>query len=165
MRFLKNRFCKVWVQCAHRKRKDRDRSHVEDNLNKYMKLSPTSRKHYDSSRQVKLVTERIQAFLSYHHCTFQIYSCLLSGANYAMRVNGLLTFACNTAHFSKSLSERYRDVGLYMTGSFYWIILQVFSWHCLAPFASNLSTVYSCVLTLSRVIKQYDIFILLPYRP
>lgn len=83
-----------------------------------------------------------------------------------MHVNGLLTFARNTAHFSRSLSERYRDVGLYIAGSFYWIILQVFSWHCFQKaFASNLSTVYSCVLTLSRVIKQYDIFILLPYRP
>ena len=154
----------------HRKRKviihkDRDRSHVEDNLNKYMKTSPPSRKHYDLSRQVTLLIEMIQAFLSYHHCRFlQLFAQRRKVCHACF--NGLLTFARNTAHFSRSLSERYRDVGLYIAGSFYWIILQVFSWHCFQKaFASNLSTVYSCVLTLSRVIKQYDIFILLPYRP
>ena len=144
--------------------KDRDRSHVEDNLNKYMKTSPPSRKHYDSSRQVTLLTAMIQEFLSYHKCTFlQLFALR---RKQCMRVNGLLKFARNTAHFSRSLSERYRDVGLYIAGRFYWIILQVFSWHCFQKaFASNSSTVYSCVLTLSRVIKQYDMFILLPYRP
>lgn len=108
--------------------KDRDRSHVEDNLNKYMKTSPPSRKHYDSSRQVTLLTAMIQEFLSYHKCTFlQLFA---QRRKQCMRVNGLLKFARNTAHFSRSLSERYRDVGLYIAGSFYWIILQVFSWHC-----------------------------------
>ena len=137
------------LQCAQQKRKviihkDRDRSHVEDNLNKYMKTSPPSRKHYDSSRQVTLLTEMIQEFLSYHHCRFlQLFA---QRRKQCMRVNGLLKFARNTAHFSRSLSERYRDVGLYIaevfTGSYFKYFLgTVFE----QAFASNSSTVYSIV--------------------
>ena len=70
--------------------KDRDRSHVEDNLNKNMKTSPPSRKHYDSSRQVTLLTAMIQEFLSYHKCTFlQLFA---QRRKQCMRVNGLLKF-------------------------------------------------------------------------